>query len=54
MQNRQEIGTLVKVAGALGILMLLTTMAEAFLTYHSREISLSQEWGERHFARSAP
>jgi len=53
VQNRQEIGTLIKVAGTLGILMLLITMAEAFLTYHSREISLSPEWSERQFARSA-
>ena len=51
-RSRQEIGTLIKVAGGLGILMLLTTVAEAFLTYHSREIYLTPAWSERQLARS--
>jgi hypothetical protein len=40
VQNRQEIGTLIKVAGGLGIFALLMIMVEAFLSYHTRVISL--------------
>lgn len=53
VQNRQETGTLIKVAGALGILMLLSTMAEAFLTYHSREISLAPAWSDVPLAQTS-
>jgi len=53
VQNREEIGTLIKVAGALGMLMLLTIMVQAFVTYHSREISTASEWSERQLAHSS-
>jgi len=39
LQNRREIAAHIKVAGLMGILVLLSTVAEAFYLHHSAEVS---------------
>lgn len=40
MQDRRETGALIKVAGVTGVLVLLLIVLEAFVLYHSEEVSM--------------
>jgi len=52
MEDSKDTGLLIKLTGAIGIIMLLSVIVVAFFLHHSSELSIDSDQGERRLAET--